>query len=135
MIRRTFSDDSLIATSFGSSASSTNISGVMSTRVRHRVVVDHDRQAGRPGDGAEVGDRLARVGLVDHRRQDHQAVDADLLGIGGEPAGQRRRVLGDPAQAPALARRRASTVARRTSSFSAYSSEQFSPTVPSMISP
>ena len=31
VIRRTFSDDSLIATSLGSSPSSTNISGVMST--------------------------------------------------------------------------------------------------------
>ena len=50
------------------------------------------------GDGAEVGDRLARVGLVDHRRQDHQAVDADPLRIGREPARQRGRALGDAAQ-------------------------------------
>ena len=45
-----------------------------------------------------MGDRLARVGLVDHRRQDHQAVDADLLCIGGEPARQRCRILGDAGQ-------------------------------------
>ncbi len=53
---------------------------------------------GRPRDGAEVGDRLARVGLVDHRRQDHQAVDADPLRVGREPARQRGRALGDAAQ-------------------------------------
>jgi hypothetical protein len=39
--------------------------------------------------------RLARRGLVDHRRQYHEAVDPDLLGVDGIAAGQRRRVLGD----------------------------------------
>ena len=67
-------------------------------RIRHRVVVDHDRQAGRPRDGTEVGDRLARVGLVNHRRQDHQAVDTELLCVRREPARERGRILGDPAQ-------------------------------------
>ena len=46
------------------------------------------------GDGAEVGHRLAGVGLVDHRRQHHQAVDAQPLGVGGEPAGERGGALG-----------------------------------------
>ena len=66
--------------------------------VRHRVVVDHDRQVGRPSDGPIMNDRLSRVGLVDHRRQHHEPLHAEALGIGRELASPRRGALGDAGQ-------------------------------------
>ena len=48
-----------------------------------------------PGHRAEVGHRLAPVGLVDHGRQHHQPVHAEALGIAREAAGQRGGVFGD----------------------------------------
>ena len=69
-----------------------------------RVVVDHDRQVGRPRDGPEMSDRLARIGLVDHGRQDHQAHDPDPMGVGRELAGPRGRALGDAGQNGDLSR-------------------------------
>ena len=75
---------------------------------------------GRPRDGTEMSDRLARVGLVNHRRQDHQAVDADLLRIRREPASERGRVLGDAAQHRHSPGRHARPSHASTSSFSSY---------------
>lgn len=45
------------------------------------VVVDHDRQAGSPGDATEVGEGFAAVGFVDHGGEDHEAVDADGFAV------------------------------------------------------
>jgi len=45
------------------------------------IVVDEDGQAGGAGDGAEVFDRLARVGLVDHGGKDHDAVGAEAFHV------------------------------------------------------
>ena len=56
--------------------------------VAERVVVDHDRQARRLGHGTEVVERFRRVGrLVDHRRHEHEAVEAELLAVTHEAAG------------------------------------------------
>ena len=72
--------------------------------VGHAVVVDHDRQIDGPGQRAEMGDRLARVLLVDHAGQRHEtsgagglhparAVDGEIGGVFGH-AGQHRNPPG-----------------------------------------
>jgi hypothetical protein len=51
--------------------------------IGRRVVVEHDRQRGGLGDRTEVRDQLFDGRHIDHRRQQHQRIDADLLGIAG----------------------------------------------------
>ncbi len=60
-----------------------------------RIVVDHDRQVAGAGDGAEMLQRLAGIRLIDHARQYHQAVDADLLRVLGILAGERSGEFGN----------------------------------------
>ena len=83
---------------------------------------------------AEMRQRPARRGLVDHRRQYHEAVDPDLLGVDGIAAGQRRGVLATLARTGTRPFT-VSTASLRTWRFSSASSEQFSPTVPSTMKP
>ena len=49
-----------------------------------RDVVEHDRYAGRLGDGPEVVEHAGLAGLVVVRRHEQQPVGADLLGLLGE---------------------------------------------------
>ena len=49
--------------------------------IRRRIVVQHDGQRGRLGDRAEVVQQLFGRRHVDHRRQHHQRIDADLLSV------------------------------------------------------
>ena len=80
---------------------------------------------------AEMGHRFSRVGLVDHRRQDHQAVDADLP----RPAAKRQASAVVHSATPVSTGTRpatcSTTAPQHLAAFRRYSSEQFSPTVPS----
>ena len=54
--------------------------------------------AGGARHGAEVMQGLARVRLVDHGGQQHQAIGADLLGVARVAGSQRRGGFGDARQ-------------------------------------
>ena len=49
-------------------------------------------------DGAEMRQRLALVGLINHARQHHQPIDPGLFGIARKAAGERRGVFGNAGQ-------------------------------------
>ena len=134
-MRRGSSELSLIATMVFSEASSAKVSGLMSDAIHDRVVVDHDRQVAGAGDGTEVMERLARVGGVDHARQHHQPVDADLGGVLGVLRGFRGGELGDPRQDRDAAVHHFLGGARAPCASRQARREQFSPTVPSMMKP
>ena len=55
--------------------------------VRYGVIVDDDGQSRGARCGAEVGEGLSGVGLVDHRGEDHQAVGAEFFHFAGVAGG------------------------------------------------
>ncbi len=83
-----------MATMFADSARPRNAFGLEVDLVGQRVVVDHDRQPGAGRQGAEMVHGLARVLLVDHAGQSHDAGASRLLGPTRRGDGERRRVLG-----------------------------------------
>ena len=110
----------LTAVTFGISASSTIVSGSMLSDDAARDVVDDDRLVGRRGDRLEVLDDPARRRLVVVRRDDEEAVDAELVRALGQVDRVRGRVrarAGDDGRAVRRPRRprrrRARTAPRR----------------------
>ena len=66
--------------------------------IAHRVVVEHPRQWRYRGQRAEPMQQLSGIGLVHHRRHDHEPGDAQGRAIAHVCGGRLQTHLGDPAQ-------------------------------------